>query len=211
MSILNRLFGNRRQKNEHTEDSQKSVKYQQNLNESEATQKNEHLMISQYAAFFVYQNSEAHKKQYINKLISLGYDNKEAESLLNFECDTLRKYNKRYLLHPNFTQMWFFGLAHPLFLDYPKEKEDILKEHYLTLSELCKIIDEAEWHFWNSHERQMPDEVWAEIYAWHLKGQGGEFAIKYFKMVAMETGIPEEKIGRFSSNEGRHLSLYKWR
>ncbi len=72
MSILNRLFGNRRQKNEHTEASQQSVKSQQDLNESEATQKNEHLMISQYAAFFVYQNSEAHKKQYINKLTLHG-------------------------------------------------------------------------------------------------------------------------------------------
>ena len=210
MSILNRLFGNRRQKNEQTEASQQSVKSQQDLNESEATQKNEHLMISQYAAFYVYQNSESHKKQYIDKLLSLGYDNKEAESLLNFECDILRRFNKQYLLQPNFTKSWFFGLSQPFFVDYPKEKEDILKEHFLTLSELCKIIDEAEWHFWNSHERNLSDEVWAEIYTYRLKGQGAQFAIKYFEMAAAEAGISVEKIGRYSSNEGRHLSLYKW-
>ena len=170
----------------------------------------EHLMISQYAAFYVYQNSESHKNQYINKLISLGYNNKEAESLLNFECGILRKFNKQYLLQEDFTQNWLFGLDKPFFEHYPKEKEDILKEHFLTLSELCKIVDEAEWHYWNSHERQMTDEVWAEICAYRLNGQGAEFAIEYFEMTAMKTGIPEEKIGRFTSNEGNHLNVYKW-
>ena len=181
---------------------------QENEQVKNSAEREEHMMISQYAAFYVYQNSALHKKQYINKLISLGYENKEAEALLDFECDILRKYDKRYLLHPNFTQKWFFRLSRPLFTG---KQEDILKERCLTLSELCKIIDEAEWHFWNSHERQMPDEVWDEIDAWHLSGQGSEFAIKYFEMTALETGIPEEKIKIFSSNEGRHLSLYKWR
>ena len=169
-----------------------------------------HMMISQYAAFYVYQKSESHKKYYIEKLCQLGFTKREAEKLLNFECDILNRFNKEYLLDENFTKMWFFGLARPFFVNYPREKDDILKEHFLTLSELCKIIDEAEWHFWNSHEKNISDEVWNEIYAWHLKGKGAEFAIKYFEMVSSVTGIPEEKIANFSSNEGRHLSIYKW-
>ena len=169
------------------------------------------LMLSQYAARYVYNNDETAAKEYKKILISIGFLEDEAERLFNFECDILRKYNKKYLLEDGFTRMWFFGLSQPFFDSYPKEKEDILKEHFLTLSELCKIIDEAEFHYWNSHERDISDECWNEIYAWHLKGQGGDFAVKYFDMTAQETGIPREKIGYYSAHEGSHIKYNKWR
>ena len=130
--------------------------------------------------------------------------------MFDFECEVIRKFHKQYLLHPRFTGMWFFGLQQPFFQQYPKTKEDILKERYLTVSELCKIIDEAEWHFWNSHEKELPDDVWGEICEWRLQGPGAEFAIRYFKMIEKETGIPEESIAKLSSEQGNHLNLYKW-
>ncbi len=210
MGILGKLFGSRKQQAGQANSASAQAGPANDSRAAKPAQAGEHLMLSQYAAFYVYNNSEEHKAQYIDKLTRLGFDRKEAEALFGFECDILRKYNKRYLLLPGFTKMWFFGLSQPFFLNYPKEKEDILKERFLTLSELCKIIDEAEWHFVNSHERQMPDAVWQEISAWRLKGAGAEFAMKYFAMVARETGIPEMKIASYSSNEGRHLSLYKW-
>ncbi|MBQ3376170.1 MAG: hypothetical protein IJG49_07145 [Erysipelotrichaceae bacterium] len=202
MGIFSKLFKKQPESEKKTTTAQKSAS---------SDQGNKNLMLSQYAAFYAYQGSEAHRKRYIVKLLRLGFNENEAEKLLNFETDILKRFNKNYLLHPNFTQMWFFGLSQPFFLKYPKEKGDILKEHFLTLSELCKIVDEAEWHFWNSHEREMPDEVWSEIYTWRLNGPGGEFAVKYFTMVAEVTGIPTEKIAAYSSNEGKHLSDYKWR
>ena len=79
------------------------------------------------------------------------------------------------------------------------------------MSELCKLIDEAEWHFWNSHERELPDGVWEEICAWRLKGPGAAFAIRYFEMIEQVTGIPGESIAKLSSEQRKHLNQYKWR
>lgn len=170
----------------------------------------ENLMLSQYAAHYVYEGSEEHKKIYLEKLGKMGFSEEEAEKLLEFECGILKRFRKSYLLEKRYTKMWYFGLAQPFFTGYPKEKDDILKEHFLTLSEVCKIIDEAEWHFWNSHEKVMPDGVWGEIAGWRLNGPGGDFAIKYFIQTASELGIPEERIAAYSQNEGGHLNKYKW-
>lgn len=174
-------------------------------------QPTDHLMLSQFVAYYVYQNSEPHKDQYIATLIQLGFSKEEAKKLFDFESDILKKYNKQYLLDPKFTNMWLFELTQPFFKQFPKEKGDILNESFLTLSELCKIIDEAEWHYWNSHEKALSDEVWEEIYEWHRKGKGGDFGIEYFEMISSKTKIDVEKLFSYSTNEGQHLSIYKWR
>ena len=141
----------------------------------------------------------------------MGFDRAEAAKLFDFECDVLKRFNRRYLLRPNFTQQWFFGLSQPFFMHYPTQKNDILKERYFTLSELCKLVDEAEWHYWNSHESPKSDAVWEEICDWRMGGAGGAFAVQYFEMVSSLTGISEKKIGAYTSNEGKHLNQYKWR
>ena len=152
-----------------------------------------------------------YRDDYIRRLESIGFEKRDAEKMFDFESEIIRKYGKQYLLNPAFTKLWFFGLKQPFFQQYPKMKEDILKERYLTVSELCKIIDEAEWHFWNSHEKELSDDVWREICEWRLKGPGAEFAIRYFEMIEEATGIPEESIAKLSSEQGEHLSRYKWR
>ena len=114
------------------------------------------------------------------------------------------------MLHPEFTQMWFFGLDKPFFHQYPNTKDDILKECFLTISEICKIIDEAEWHFWNSHERKLSDDVWNEICEWRIKGKGGDFAMQYFDMIEEKTGVSSESLMKLVNDQGAHLSKYKW-
>ncbi|MBO4938541.1 MAG: hypothetical protein J6C98_06035 [Oscillospiraceae bacterium] len=168
-------------------------------------------MTSQYPALYLHNQDDSYRSRYINKLCALGIRNEDAQKLFQFECDIIRKYGKQYLLDSAFTKSWFFGCRQPFFQSYPKEKEDILKEKSLTVSELCKIIDEAEWHFWNSHEKKLSDAVWAEICAWRLKGPGMEFAISYFEMIAETTGVPMDSLASLSNEQGSHLSRYKWR
>ena len=168
------------------------------------------LMTSQFAAFFLEERDSAYLTEYVKRLEGIGIDANNAAKMFDFECGILRQYRKPYLLHHQFTQMWLFGLEKPLFRQYPKEKRDILKELSLTVSELCKLIDEAEWHFWNSHEQDLSLEVWGEICAWRLKGAGGDFALRYFEKIASETGLSEMQLARLSSAQGRHLSQYKW-
>lgn len=174
------------------------------------TMPSENLMTSQYPALYLEENNPSYRNLYIQKLMSLGFNQTNAERMFLFECDIIRRYNKQYLLHPQFTQLWFFNLEQPFFLQYPKTKEDILKEKFLTVSELCKIIDEAEWHFWNSHEERLSDAVWGEIYMWRLKGSGADYAISYFEMIQQETGIPLENLAALCSWQGGHLNRYKW-
>ena len=176
----------------------------------QATIPTEKLMTSQFPALYLKENNQAYRDIYIRQLMRIGFNQKNAEKMFEFECDIIRRHGKQHLQHPQFTELWFFGLRQPFFLQYPKTKEDILKEKYLTMSEICKIVDEAEWHFWNSHEKNLSDEVWAEIYAWHLKGPGAEFATTYFEMIEKETGIPSENISALCGLQGEHLSRYKW-
>lgn len=168
-------------------------------------------MTSQLPALYLQSEKKSDRDDYLERLTSLGFTERDAKKLFDFEADIIRKFPKQYLLDSKFTNMWFFSLKQPFFQQYPKTKEDILKERFLTVSELCKIIDEAEWHFWNSHEKALPDGVWSEICAWRLKGPGAEFAIRYFKMIEEVTGIPEESLAKLSSEQGKHLSQYKWR
>lgn len=171
----------------------------------------EKLMTSQFPALYLKDGISAYRDIYMDRLMRIGFNQKNAEKMFDFECNIIRKHGKQYLQNPKFTENWFFGLRQPFFQQYPKTKEDILKEKYLTMSEICKIVDEAEWHFWNGHERNLSDEVWAEIYAWRLKGSGVEFAATYFEMIEKETGIPSENISNLCALQGQHLSRYKWK
>lgn len=170
----------------------------------------ETLMTSQFAAFYVCYGDLAFRDFYIAKLTRIGFSREDAIKMFLFECDILRRYNKPWLSEPRYTQSWCFSLERPVFTAYPKTKQDILKENYLTMSELCKLIDEAEWHFWNSHEKNLPDGVWEEICAWRIKGAGAEFAISYFEKLEQTLGIPSGNISALSNLQGAHLNRYKW-
>lgn len=203
MGLFDKLFGKK--------EPEKKVQAAPTVSKVGPTIPTEKLMTSQFPALYLKDNNPAYRDIYMCQLIRIGFNQKNAEKMFEFECDIIRRHGKQYLQHPQFTELWFFGLRQPFFLQYPKTKEDILKEKYLTMSEICKIVDEAEWHFWNSHERNLSDEVWAEIYAWHLKGPGAEFATTYFEMIEKETGIPSENISALCGLQGEHLSRYKWK
>ncbi len=82
---------------------------------------------------------------------------------------------------------------------------------YLTISELCKIIDEAEWHFYNSHEKQISSEVWGEICDWKMRGKGGAFVIgEYLPMICSTVNITMNALQIIVNHEGGFLNKYKW-
>lgn len=167
-------------------------------------------MTSQIAALYVQEGKEAYRKRYITRLEEIGFSKADAQKMFDFERDVISRFPKQYLLEPQYAKSWVFNLKQPFFQQYPKTKEEILQERCLTVSELCKIADEAEWHIWNSHEKQLPDAVWQELCEWRLKGPGAEFATRYFNMIEEVTGIPESSLASLSSEQGRHLSQYKW-
>ena len=197
MSILNSIFKKRTDNN-------------QNLQDNISIMQTNELMTSQFPALYLKEGNDIYRNQYLKRLCDIGIKRKNAEAMFDFECDIIKKHNKEFLLHPEFTKMWYFGLKQPFFQQYPQRKEDILKEQFFTMSELCKMIDEAEWHFWNSHERVLSKSVWEEICDWRMKGEGMTFAIKYFDMIVEKTGISKEDVGKLCGEQGEHLCKYKW-
>ena len=165
-------------------------------------------MTSQLPALYLNKNDLSYRDAYLERLTDLGFEQEEAEKLFWFECDVIKTYDKPFLLEPGFTNSWFFSLKQPLL--YPKTREQIMQEKCLTISEACKMIDEAEWHFWNSHEKAISDAVWTEITQWRIKGEGGKFAIRYFGAVADAIGIAEDHMAKLVSEQGAHLNRYKW-
>ena len=167
-------------------------------------------MTSQLPALYLKSKDESYHELYIQQLGKIGFSTENAGKMFDFECDVIRKYGKEELLQPTYAQSWMFDLKQPIFTQYPEMKEDLLKEMYFTMSELCKLIDEAEWHFWNSHENVPSNAVWREIAAWRLKGAGGQFAAQYFSAMEEKTGIPAENIGQLCALQGRDLCKKKW-
>ena len=202
MGLFDKLFGKK--------EPEKKAESTTVISNAQPTMPTEKLMTSQFPALYLKENKLVYRDIYLRQLMRIGFNQKNAEKMFEFECDIIRRHGKQYLQHPQFTELWFFGLRQPFFLQYPKSKEDILKEKYLTMSEICKIVDEAEWHYWNSHERNLSSEVWEEICEWRLKGPGIEFASTYFEMIEKETGIPTENIGNLCALQGEHLNRYKW-
>lgn len=168
-------------------------------------------MTSQFFALYLGHNDELYHTTYISRLERIGFSAEDAQKMFEFECEIIRIHKKAYLVFDFFTKIWFFNLKQPFFKQYSKTKEDILKEKFFTMSEICKLIDEAEWHFWNSHERELPDGVWEEIFGWRLGGSGAKFAMTYFEMIEKETGIAHELIGKLCAAQGEHLNKYRWR
>ncbi|MDD6467517.1 MAG: hypothetical protein PUF50_05000, partial [Erysipelotrichaceae bacterium] len=97
--------------------------------------KNTELMTSQLPALYLQKNNTMYRDEYMMRLENIGFQKADAEKIFDFECEVIRKFDKQYLLSPKFTKMWFFNLKQPFFQRYPKTKEDILKEQYLTVSE----------------------------------------------------------------------------
>lgn len=169
------------------------------------------LMSSQLPALYLRDGNEEYVQWYVRYLNSLGFTDEEAHRLFDWESGVIQRFDKGYLKDPKFVKTWLMGLSYPFFREYPCTQEDILKERFLTVSELCKLIDEAEWHFWNSHERELPDAVWTEICAFRLRAQQGmSFAIAYFNMISEETGISNDHLARLSSAQAVCLNRYKW-
>ncbi|MBR3178724.1 MAG: hypothetical protein IKF49_04360 [Clostridia bacterium] len=176
----------------------------------EVSPDDERLMLSQLVALFHKTGHDGYRNRYINELTKMGFTNEQAETLFKVEHTIIQRHCKDYLTSPDFTKVWFMGLRQPFLLRYPKTKEDIQKERFFTISEICKFIDEAEWHYWNSHERDLPEDVFEEIYDWRLRGKGGDSTIEYCEAIAKETGIPMDLFGKYINREGSHLNKYKW-
>lgn len=92
-------------------------------------------MISLWAAYAVHNASQLAKSHYKGTLITLGFSGSQAERLLKYEMEIVKKHGKKNLDMPfqEFVHEPVFDLEQPYFMEYPKTQEDIK----ISLSASC--------------------------------------------------------------------------
>lgn len=165
------------------------------------------LMTGQLVARYKKTHDEDYQAEYERRLRSLGFTNQEAEQLFVFELMILKHDAIERLASPDYLASNCFDLQHPLLMQ--DESWYVDHQHFLC-SEITKIWDEAEWHYWNSHERKsLPDEVWGEIHRLSRYG-GGKLLVDYLTMLSEKSGVDMAKIQAYSAAEQQLIFAYKW-
>ena len=92
MGLLNKLFGKK--------ESEKKVQSASAVSNIQPPIPTEKLMTSQFPALYLKDNNQAYRDIYIRQLKKIGFNQKNAEKMFEFECDIIRRHGKQYLQHP---------------------------------------------------------------------------------------------------------------
>lgn len=122
-----------------------------------------------------------------------------------FELMILKHDHIEPLASRNYLTSNCFDLRHPLLT----QGDGWYVDHQsLLCSEITKIVDEASWHYWNSHERRdLSEEAWDEIY--RLSQERG-LLVDYLTMMAEKSSVGLEKVAAYSVAEQKLIMAYKW-
>ena len=164
------------------------------------------LMTSQLAAFWLKTSNAVYKTEYLRRIALCGLDPEKAEQMLEFECGILSAFPRPELLSNEFVRIPLLNLREP----FLENTFDYYETHFeYPLAYIFKLSDEGEWHFWYSHEKNLPDKVWEEIYMLSDKNKAlfGPFAMNLINNM----GWTFENVNRFSYFEQRILDVYRWR
>ena len=164
------------------------------------------LMTGQLIARFKQTHDQAYRDEYQRRLMFVGFEEAEAESLFMFELMILKHDSIEPLASDGYLKSFVFDLQH---VALPQENEYYFLHQTFLVSQIVKIWDEAEWHYWNSHERDLPEDVWAEIHAISRYG-GAALFIGYLKMVSEKSHVPMAKVQKYSKAEQDMIFKYKW-
>ncbi|MGM9522182.1 MAG: hypothetical protein ACI3VB_06875 [Oscillospiraceae bacterium] len=203
MSIFKKLFGS------NGKASEESARQEQNSGSGEKREKQEispDLMTGQLVAFFKKTWQEAYRKEYLRRLEFIGFSSTEATNMFMYESMILKQTSIERLCRPDYVRAWYFNLKNVLLTE---GKDYYISHQAFLCSEITKIWDEAEWHYYNSHEKDLPDPVWKEIFQISRYG-GGELFMEYLASMAEHTKMDISKLQQYSMAEQGLLFKYKW-
>lgn len=162
-------------------------------------------MTSQLVALWISTGDERFRSEYLRRLAICGLDQQTAEDMLKYERSILEKYPRPEMLDRKFIFRPLFDLSRCLL---PQHYSYYETHFEYPLSYIVKASDEAEWHFWNSHEKDLSNGVWEEIYALSDKN------MKFFGPFAMDLvnnhGWTVGNVNEFSRNEQGMLNIKRW-
>ncbi len=164
------------------------------------------LLTSQLVALWLDSKDEQYHLEYVRRLAMCGLHKEKAEETFNLERQILENHPRPEMLRKDFVEIPLINLFTPC-LEHPITYYENHFEY--PLSYIVKLSDEAEWHFWNSHEKSMPDNVWNEIY-W-LADKNKKLFIPFAMHLINNMGWTYENVNQFSYQEQGMLDLYRWK
>ncbi len=173
-----------------------------NTNENEF----DSLMTAQLIAYYKKDFDKKYMNEYIRRLVHIGFDENEAFNLFTNESMNMKHESIGLLQRPTYITDFYFNLKNRLL---PMDNSYYIEHRMFSVSEITKIWDEAEWHYHYSHEEDMPDEVWREIYMLTRYGSG-ELFVETLKSIANSSNTDVDKIQKYSMSEQNLLFKYKW-
>lgn len=163
------------------------------------------LMTSQLAAFWIDSDNEEYREEYIRRIKMCGVSTEQAEEMLALETDILKCHPRPEMLNEDFISTPLFNLKETV-LDNSIEYYQIHLEY--PLSYITKLSDEAEWHYWNSHEKNLPGDVWEEIYA--LSDENKKLFLPFGMHLVEKMNWSYGNVNKYTYNEQGMLDRYRW-
>lgn len=162
------------------------------------------ILTSQLVAFWLETGRDEYRDEYLRRMRICDLTESAAEQMLQYEAEILKAHPRPEMLDEEFIKRPLFSLAAPV-LENPVE---YYKTHFeYPFSYIVKLSDEAEWHYWNSHERNLPDAVWAEIFALSDRNR---MLFLPFATDLLSRGWDYPNVNKFSYNEQGMLDRYRW-
>ena len=203
LGIIILKAGNKNKKNNNKSASGLSKKDKKAESESNEF---DPLMTGQLIALYKKDHEQKYMDEYIRRLVHIGFSKDEAFNLFTNESLNMKHDSIELLQSPTYLTDFYFSLKEKLL---PFDKDYYVEHRFFTVTEITKIWDEAEWHYHNSHEEEMPNGVWTEIYKISRYG-GGELLIESLKAIAESSHTDINKIQNYSAREQDMLFKYKW-
>lgn len=165
-----------------------------------------YILTSQLLYLWIETKKPRYRLEYERRLKMCGLAPETIRKTMEFEKAIFQKFPRPEMLDPQFVARPLLTLGKP-FLPNPVD-------HYKTnfeypLSYVIRISDEADYHFWNSHERHLSKEVWTEIFCLSEKG-GQRLFLPFATHLLQELGWTVKNVNTFSYNEQGMLDKYRW-
>lgn len=163
------------------------------------------LLTSQLLALYLSTDCPDYRNEYLRRLKLCGASAQAISNMETFETEILRRIQRPEMLDETFVSMPLFSLVKP----FLPENISYYESHFdFPLSYIVKLSDEAEWHFWNSHEKDLSDDVWSEIFM--LADRNRALFLPTAIHMTTKLGWTVENVNKFSYHEQGMLDRYRW-
>lgn len=151
---------------------------------------------------------ETLKKEYLRRLVFIGFSPEEAEKLFDYELRILTPQALESLSDPEYMDGWYFSMQDVLLSGGLQAQID---GQVFLVTEVTKIWDEAEYLYQTTeeNERDLFSPVWDEIY--RISRYGGNLLLQpYLREMAKRAGVDQARLQYYAAAEQQMMFKYKW-